>query len=442
MKTLSKLRFILLLVLCAVGGKGWAEGDVIFSEDFGELPEFLTYFSEYTNPVYGTWTFNERTGVSGLKRVDGVDKGLTLKLENSSNGIIPGKATTPALANLDGNATLTFMYANGSANSVHFDLTIEGDGTFDNGEKKKSYVCPNGQTSKYVEVNENIIGGKPTTKLSFTLTTSVTLYLADILIVSASPIELALAQDLSNAETLTANAGKLANVTIGRTFPANTWCTLCLPFDVTTEMVREACNQTEDPKLRVFSSVEDQTLKFTAPSNGTVPASTPFLLNLATAVTSSPVFSNVTISKTDNDVTPAATVTYSDCSFTGTYSPKEIDTNEATADLFLNSSGQFCRPTTEGGKTLAGLRAYITVPVNVASGARMKLSIENDDMATGIETLTLSPSHDGTLYTPGIGVNSTATVYTLTGHTAAKRTAKGISIVRSQDGRVRKTVTK
>lgn len=424
MKTLSKLRFILLLVLCAVGGKGWAEGETPNS-----INEYFTNFPKGNNAVsttYKGWTYGYAEYLPQLPglRVD------------------EGTLQSPKIA-VNGNAEVSFMYANANKTNKDLKFTL----TIKDGDKiiytKTSGIVTIDYTSTerpIEKVTFYCVSSDVTIEIS--KTGSNGLFLLYVKVDPKLPVDLALEESEQNASILSANASLLANVTVGRTFPANTWCTLCLPFDVTTAMVREACNQTEDPKLRVFSSVEDQTLKFTAPSNGTVSAGTPFLLNLATAVTSSPVFSNVTISKTDNDVTPAATVTCSDCSFTGTYSPKEIDTNETTADLFLNSSGQFCRPTTEGSKILAGLRAYITVPVSVASGARMKLSIENDDMATGIETLTLSPSHDGTLYTPGIGVNSTATVYTLTGHTAAKRAAKGINIVRSQDGRVRKTVTK
>ena len=239
------------------------------------------------------------------------------------------------------------------------------------------------------------------------------MFFDNIRIVAASPIVLSLVDNSteSNVTTLTNNAGKVANVTIVRTFPAETWCTLCLPFDVTTASVKAACGQTDNPQMQVFDKVEGSRMEFVA--TGAVTAGTPFLLKLAAEVTTNPTFSGVTVSST-----AAQIVGNGSYSFIGTYSPVTIP----STGRFLKADGKLYQPS--GSNSLKGLRAYFTFP---PSPARPVVSIANDDGSTtdiAPTAMNVAPS--------------TEAVYSMDGRLVVSPKSGSIYIVRQADGTIRK----
>ena len=392
---------MIVLLLC-VGAKGWADGEtVIFSEDFSGLN-----FDNYTKfrNVYPDWSFTDCQGVPNLHSI----KLLT-------NG---GTILTPTLNRLVKDAMVYLQYTNGNnSGTVKVTLSVENKGSFSDGAKSVTIQTPE---SGYTFWNQtfHIIDGDETTQLKFTWKSGGTFNLAGITVTSELS---ALSVDTNNDAALNAFAGEVTNVTVNRTFPANTWCTLCLPFEVTASSIGTACG-TDAPRLRVFSSVEGNTMKFTAPTESAVSAGTPFLLKFTTAVTSNPVFNGVTISKTGDAVTPAETVKHGGCSFIGTYSPVSID----PTDCFLNSDGQLCHPKYKGNDSdyvLPGLRAYFILPTTT-SGARPVVSIAGDDATTVGAAASVAPSVEA--------------IYTLGGLPVASPKSPGIYIVRRTDGSTQK----
>lgn len=406
MKQISLIvKCVLILTLCTINMKGWAQ-TVIFSEDFSWAT------SVGSTQTSNTWVLSSCQGAHKVLKPSSDVVGKSLKI------LTLGSAISPAFTNLQGNANVMMSIANGAnAKSVSFTIGINS-GTFEDNTTLKTFTTGTWNTSYYHNISFGIRNGTTGTKLTISWESGETLLIGSLYVYATGV--LSLSDSESNATTLTDNNGKIANVTLGRTFTQGIWNTLCLPFDVTTESVKTAFGQTEDPELRVFSSVEGNSMKFTAPS-GTVTAGTPFLLNLSTAPTSAITFAGVIINNTSTTA-----VTHGGYSFTGVYSPTVI----AATNWFLKADGKLYRPgaETEGGPvnlTLAGLRAYFTIP---STNARPLISIDSDGTATNI-----SPS---TIRHP----LSTESIYTLDGHQIDYPTAKGIYIVRNADGSTRKVI--
>lgn len=405
-------RFVLMIVLLlGVCARGWADGEtVILSENF-ETREVSKMFGDGFSSPDG-WLFY------GCSISGDYEENRCLVLNNSY-------CKTPTFT-VDSEVMLSFCYSYSSTTTTapeNLRLTVSvSSGTI---EGTTSYSVSD---FTMTPVSVKIKGNNINTRVTFTASgPSKNVFIDNIVIsIPPTPVDLTLSSSESNATTLSDNAGKLANVTLGRTFPANTWCTLCLPFDVTASSIGTACG-TDAPQLRVFYKVEGNTMKFTPPENDAVSAGTPFLLKFTTAVTSNPVFNGVTISKTGDAVTPAATVThegYEDYSFIGTYSPTEIP----AAGWFLKADGKLYQPGPEtvGGdvnRTLPGLRAYFTLPTTT-SGARPVVSIADDNATTVGAAASVAPSVEA--------------IYTLGGLPVASPKSPGIYIVRRTDGSTQK----
>lgn len=383
------IKCALLLALCAVNVRGWAAGGMeIFSEDFtDDIGIVQNYKEEYTTS--SGWT------VFGCEMLNG------FLLLNESYAI------TPAL-NISNIATAIIKYRAAASNATSLKLkvsvvngTLVGNDTF------------NATSQNIKTATVSIINGNETTRIKLESIDEGKNLLIDEIIIRNT---FTLSDSESNTTAQTDNVGIISNVTITRAFPKETWCTLCLPFNLTTDKAKEVWGN--DVKLRVFSSVEENTMLFTAPISS-ISAGTPFLLKLGTA-SSNPTFNGVTISDTD-----AQTVTKSNYSFIGTYSPTVI--NET--DWFLKADGKLYHPNEAGGNTLKGLRAYFTLPASTA--ARSTISIANDD---GTATV-ITPS---TIHCP----QSSETYYTLDGCRVDTPTASGIYIVRQADGTTHKLFIK
>lgn len=171
--------------------------------------------------------------------------------------------------------------------------------------------------------------------------------------VMLSPIPLGLDQSSSNVNYIKANDGQVRNVQLIRTLTPNTWCPLCLPFDITQSQMDVAAGTTCE--LCTLTDIRDGVFIFDKASS--VSAGTPFLVKVDKQV-ENPVFTGVMVVNT-----PAATVTgtASGYSFVGTYSPVTLNTNGT--HLFLDKEGNLCQPgSEEGHNRLNGLRAYFVVP--------------------------------------------------------------------------------
>lgn len=183
----------------------------------------------------------------------------------------------------------------------------------------------------------------------------------DILI---TPIPATLDEHADNSTYIKANAGQTIDVQLSRTLTGGVWCPLCLPFDVTPEVMTVAIGSCE---VETLQSIDAGVFKFAAlPSGQTIDAGTPFIVRPATTKVN-PSFSEVTVKDAEpQTVTAGNTEGYA---LRGIFSPTEL-TNDGT-NLFLGSNGSLLTLSSEAtDRRLSGLRAFFVVPQGTSS-ARM-----------------------------------------------------------------------
>lgn len=123
--------------------------------------------------------------------------------------------------------------------------------------------------------------------------------------------------------------------------------TLCLPFDITLDALKEIFgNNTE---AAVYTGSDDENINFSSILNGTINAGLPFIL-IPELYVENPTIHDIYL-KSDQP----QEVRFGNISFCGTYEPYKMKTDGT--EYFLNSEQKLARPT-EIGNTMRGLRAF------------------------------------------------------------------------------------
>ena len=352
------------------------DSNIILSEDFAELPnQELAY-----PPSYNSWVLSNCTYGTQVTEI--------LKIErSSSNHNIAGYASTPKLS-YSGDVLLSFSYATQSNNKYSTYKISLSSGTFEeNGSSNITKTIHNSYIDNLKTISYKINNFTNNTRITFTQekynNEYVTYFLDDV---SVTKDGMTLDESIDNAPWITGNKNEIITVKTVRTLKANIWNTLCLPFDVNKDLL-EATFDT-NVELRVFDEYDDATytMKFKTPENNSIAAGTPFLIKVNEDIVN-PTFTGVTIS----DVSAQANGN-DGVSFVGTYSPVELNTDGT--NLFITTVNELAKPTSTGNK-MPGLRAYIVVPKNFNSSARLFL----DDEATAINNIgTQKATNSVTLY--------------------------------------------
>lgn len=204
------------------------------------------------------------------------------------------------------------------------------------------------------------------------------------------PIDFTMDEEQDNSTAISQNTGT-KSVQLKRTLQANVWNTFCVPFNLTKAQLGD-----EAADILAFTSVEGNTLHFTAQQS--ITAGTPCLVR-PTKEIADPVFYDVEIT-----AAAAGSVTFGGYSFSGTYSPRTMSSNDDEA--FLKTDGTICKPTAGGDHSMQmkGLRCYFVLP-SMVSQAKAVFDTET----TGI----------GSVFAGGnagkAASNDTSSVYTLSG---------------------------
>jgi hypothetical protein len=249
-------------------------------------------------------------------------------------------------------------------------------------EGNETFVDYTIDTKTYQFTSLNIYGALETTRLTFKINEinkDNAFVIDDLKLTTSTPIT------ISESGTTTSFTAQLADVTLGRSLTAGVWSTMCLPFDVTTEMMKTAMNVTE-VKMCTFTSYANETMTFTKVDE--VAAGTPFLVKVNANVT------NPTFLLVDVKNTAASEVTKGDVSMVGCYGQTTLTAGDGQQAVFLTADGALKKPSA-ASSTMKGLRAYFRVPSNFA-GARIMIA---DEEATGIDlTLQDEAPADGAVY--------------------------------------------
>lgn len=309
-------------------------------------------------------------GLSWCKHISSIG---ALKIEGYNNQNTNGYAQTPTLR-YAGDVKLSFKHAKTNNNTVTFTIYIrnsKNSGKFKkNNDSFYAITCPTHVNNKFTQEDLDIVGVTSDTRIEFNGQNF------DIDDVSVTKDGMTLDESIDNTPWITGNNNKAITVKTVRTLIANKWNTLCLPFNVDMNVLEGAFGANKGIQLRVFDEYDDATytMKFKTPENNSIAAGTPFLIKVNEDIVN-PTFTGVTIS----DVSAQANGN-DGVSFVGTYGPQDLATDGT--NLFITTGNELAKPTSTGNK-MPGLRAYIVVPENFNSSARLFL----DDEATAINNI-------------------------------------------------------
>ena len=184
---------------------------------------------------------------------------------------------------------------------------------------------------------------------------------------------------------LKANLNKTVNVTINRTLVANKWNTLCLPFDVTAEQIKNILKA--EGMVREYKDQTADCINFQAAE--TMTAGVPYLIK-PTEEVKGLTFEGVKITATEGVAKGAeAGSTDENLSICGVLGAKALSTDGS--ELFLNAAGKFVAPAA-ATNTMKGFRAYFMSML----GAGAKINIDGE--TTGINNIETNATVNDKVY--------------------------------------------
>ena len=179
---------------------------------------------------------------------------------------------------------------------------------------------------------------------------------------------------------LEANLNKTVNVTINRTLVANKWNTLCLPFDVTAEQIKNILKA--EGMVREYKDQTADCINFQAAE--TMTAGVPYLIK-PTEEVKGLTFEGVKITAIEGKTKGG--IGSENLAITGILGARKLESFE----LFLNAAGKFVAPA-KGKETMKGFRAYFISLL----GAGAKINIDGE--TTGINNIETEATVNGKVY--------------------------------------------
>lgn len=217
-------------------------------------------------------------------------------------------------------------------------------------------------------------GGKPNTVCFETITIEYT-----------APAPLTLDENADDTNTkIEANKGKTIDVKLIRSLKAGAWNTICLPFDVTAEQIKNILKAEGMVREYADDDATAQTITFKK-VEGNMKAGEPYLIKPTEDITSL-AFEGVTITATEGNLQGKA---YGIWGTLGKYTMKTDGT-----ELFLNAAGKFVAPAA-ATNTMKGFRAYFMVPSGSSAAA---LNINIDGETTGINNIETNAAVNDKVY--------------------------------------------
>ena len=181
------------------------------------------------------------------------------------------------------------------------------------------------------------------------------------------------------------NPGNTYSYQVQRTFASNHWNTICLPFDVSQDALKEVMG--ENCALRAFTKkVENNVLKFK--DAVAIEAGVPYLIKPKVEV-KNPIFSNVVYKDVKPQEVQDETKQYA---FVGTFDPVKLSVDGS--DLFLLATGNLAKPKSKELSEMYGMRAYFIINEQTSSSAKqITYAIDcGSDIVNGIQSLPVYPS--------------------------------------------------
>lgn len=195
-------------------------------------------------------------------------------------------------------------------------------------------------------------------------------------------VRLSEAVTLDEAVDNAVEAKEAADVTLKRTFVANKWNTLVLPFAVSAEDVKAKFGN--DAKVVEYSNAEDVNINFTTSTNG-IKANVPVLIMPAAVnAENTYTFNSVSIVVAD----PKADGT--SYSFVGSYKPYDL-----VNDDYMLYADKWWKTETGDKYKIKAFRAYIKAKTPAAA---KQLNLVIDGQTTGLKLNTVNGNIEGETY--------------------------------------------
>ena len=175
--------------------------------------------------------------------------------------------------------------------------------------------------------------------------------------------------------TIKGIVGENKTLALNRTFNPSQLYTMCLPFDLSKEMITEIFGN--ETKVFLYDGYQDGELSFSTVKEGVLNAGMPFLMRSEYYV-EQPTFAGVTV-----ESTTAQTVGGGEWDLCGTFGSYELAADGT--QLFLTADGTLAKPKV-GSQKMRGFRCYLKKAAGTVNGSAQLPSVTIDGETNAIKT--------------------------------------------------------
>ena len=203
------------------------------------------------------------------------------------------------------------------------------------------------------------------------------LYLIQITLTITRPkLDATLDEKGENVEsTISEIVGENKTLALNRTFNPSQLYTMCLPFDLSKDMITEIFGN--ETKVFLYDRYQNGELSFSTVKEGVLNAGMPFLMRSEYYV-EQPTFAGVTV-----ESTTAQTVGGGEWDLCGTFGSYELAADGT--QLFLIADGTLAKPKAESRK-MRGFRCYLQKHTGTVNGSAQLPSVTIDGETNAIKT--------------------------------------------------------
>ena len=185
--------------------------------------------------------------------------------------------------------------------------------------------------------------------------------------------------------TIKGIVGENKTLALNRTFNPSQLYTMCLPFDLSKDMITEIFGN--ETKVYSYDGYQNGELSFSTVKEGVLNAGMPFLMRSEYYV-EQPTFADVTVRSTT-----AQTVCGDEWDLCGTFGSYELAADGT--QLFLTADGTLAKPKV-GSQKMRGFRCYLKKHTGTVNGSAQLPSVTIDGETNAIKTAEYAAPTSGT----------------------------------------------
>ena len=216
---------------------------------------------------------------------------------------------------------------------------------------------------------------------------SLSSYITSITLTYTRPkLDATLDEKGENVEsTISGIAGANKTLALNRTFNPSQLYTMCLPFDLSKDMITEIFGN--ETKVFLYDRYQNGELSFSTVKEGVLNAGMPFLMRSEYYV-EQPTFAGVTV-----ESTTAQTVCGGEWDLCGTFGSYELAADGT--QLFLTADGTLAKPKV-GSQKMRGFRCYLKKATGTANASAQLPSVTIDGETNAIKIAEYAAPTSGT----------------------------------------------